>query len=1061
MTEFDKHAEQLQELESLRARLEEAEETLRAIKAGEVDALVMDTGAGEQVFTLRTAETAYRVAIESINEGVLTLSSDGLIIYSNCAMGYLLNKPLEQLTGASVFDFTDAVNGESLRALLQNGSGRQELTFKSSAGTTVATLVSITALPVAASPTLTLVAVVTDLTELKRRDEVIAQGKLLRESEARLAEAQRIGHIGSWEWNIQTGSLYWSAGLFAIYGLHPETFSPTMDSFAKFVHPDDRVLVNQMTSRIMASEKDVDFDFRIIAADGSTRFLNAKGTIKEFDESGKPLLMAGVNQDITDRKLVEDNLRVQAKMLNTVAEAVIATNRDGKITYWNDAATVIYGWDISEVMGRNIVDVAVPSFSHEQANEIMAKLVKGESWFGEFQVRRKDGTIFTVEGSDSAVRDDQGNIVAVIGVTRDITERKRQEEILRQALSEAEEGRATLATLMENIPIGITIARMPDLKIQMVSKRGQELLGGSHAGVIVGEVATRWKVFQEDGKTPLAEKDLPLVQAASGQDVINMEVVQVNEWGKSLNLLCSASPIRQGDRITGAVVAWRDVTERRHIEDKLKASEQKYRNLFSSMTEGFALCEIITDSNGQPIDYRTIEANHAWEKLTGLNAASLIGKPLKEQIPGLEQYWIDAYGKVALTGEPAHIENYNSFTDNWYEIYAYSPRERYFVSLVQNITERKKAEVALRESEERFRLSLKNSQVNVSSQDLDLRYTWQYNPQLGYDVKDVLGRTDDELLPPATAEHVKRLKNKTIATGKRTREEVSVIDGKQTLYYDFAVEPLTDIQGNIRGVMNIVIDITERKTTELALAEAKQNLEEQVENRTHDLWSQVEITKRAETELRSLSAKMIVAQEEERRTIAKELHDEVGQTLTVLKLMAGSLNRAIPEELKPRLEAINKELTDVMMRVRLMSQTLRPTVLDDLGLVPGLEWLFARLKEQAGLQIEFDCPKLENLDQKVSITVYRIIQESLTNVMRHSGVKSAFVHISFDENHLMVRVTDYGRGFKHDEVHTSTGLSAMRERAKLLDGKVEVKSEPGKGTVVTLKVPWKPPETKV
>jgi len=87
MTDMDKHFDQLQELESLRSRLEEAEETLRAIKAGEVDALVMDTGSGDQIFTLRTAETAYRVAIESINEGVLTLSADGLIIYANNAMG--------------------------------------------------------------------------------------------------------------------------------------------------------------------------------------------------------------------------------------------------------------------------------------------------------------------------------------------------------------------------------------------------------------------------------------------------------------------------------------------------------------------------------------------------------------------------------------------------------------------------------------------------------------------------------------------------------------------------------------------------------------------------------------------------------------------------------------------------------------------------------------------------------------------------------------------------------------------------------------------------------------
>jgi PAS domain S-box-containing protein len=135
-----------------------------------------------------------------------------------------------------------------------------------------------------------------DITERKRAEAA------LKESERRLTEAQLIGRTGNWEWNIQTGEVKWSAGLYAIYGRDPNTFTPSVTSFIECIHPDGRELATNKINEVLSGSKSVNFDFRVVLPDGSIRFLNTIGTIAENDKTGKPVLMVGVNQDITERK---------------------------------------------------------------------------------------------------------------------------------------------------------------------------------------------------------------------------------------------------------------------------------------------------------------------------------------------------------------------------------------------------------------------------------------------------------------------------------------------------------------------------------------------------------------------------------------------------------------------------------------------------------------------------------------------------------------------------------------------------------------------------------------
>ena len=141
----------------------------------------------------------------------------------------------------------------------------------------------------------------------------------------------------------------------------------------------------------------------------------------------------------------------------------------------------------------------------------------------------------------------------------------------------------------------------------------------------------------------------------------------------------------------------RDVTDRKRVERALRTSETRFRQLFASMSTGFALHEIIVNAQGQPEDYRFLEVNPAFEQITGLSIATLIGKTVRQVLPGTEAHWIETYGRVALTGEPAHFEHYTEALDKIFEVIAYCPEIGQFACLFSDITGRKRLEAALRE----------------------------------------------------------------------------------------------------------------------------------------------------------------------------------------------------------------------------------------------------------------------------------------------------------------------------------------------------------------------------
>ncbi|MDD3275625.1 MAG: ATP-binding protein [Kiritimatiellales bacterium] len=163
-------------------------------------------------------------------------------------------------------------------------------------------------------------------------------------------------------------------------------------------------------------------------------------------------------------------------------------------------------------------------------------------------------------------------------------------------------------------------------------------------------------------------------------------------------LSVSVTPVKEGGRLIGAIHIARDISKRRQIENDLRESEQRYRCLFESMQAGFALHEMIFDKKGDPCDYRFLEVNAAFEKLTGLHAQDLVGRTVKEVLPFTESYWIKTYGQVVLTGIPIQIDDFSGALGRLYSVAAYSPRKGQFATIFTDITEQKNAEEIIRQA---------------------------------------------------------------------------------------------------------------------------------------------------------------------------------------------------------------------------------------------------------------------------------------------------------------------------------------------------------------------------
>ncbi|UCE78457.1 MAG: PAS domain S-box protein [Nitrospiraceae bacterium] len=348
--------------------------------------------------------------------------------------------------------------------------------------------------------------------------------------------------------------------------------------------------------------------------------------------------------------------------------------------------------------------------------------------------------------------------------------------------------------------------------------------------------------------------------------------------------------------------------------------------------------------------------------------------------------------------------------------------------LKKHIAERRRMEEVVRRSEEKYRSLVESTDDSIYLVDRNYKYLFinrKHLSRMGLSEEEGIDRSYHDLHSPEEIDSFVEKVDKVFEMGQAVQQEH--ISQRDRRYFLRTMSPLKGSEDETVAVNVISKDITE--------------------------------IKRFEEKLKELSRHLEAVREEERTNIAREVHDELGQALTALKMDASWLNKKLPrgeELLIEKTKAMTKTIGNIIQSVKKISSKLRPSVLDHFGLAAAIEGEAIELKERTGIDCKVTVePEDIRLDKEHSTAIFRIFQEALTNITRHAEATTVNVSLELDSNRVTLTVKDNGKGITEDQLSKpeSFGLMGIQERADSLRGKVKISGTPGKGTQVKVVIP--------
>ena len=524
-----------------------------------------------------------------------------------------------------------------------------------------------------------------------------------------------------------------------------------------------------------------------------------KKQTEERDQTAKELnqaRQAALNM-MEDAVLAKEKLELTQFAVDHLGDATFRIGKDGLFVEVNQAACQALGYTEEELLGLHVSDIS-PEWPKERWGGHWKELAEKKHLRFEALHQRKNGETFPVELQVNYVRFGQKEYSFTFA--HDITSRKQAEKQIQFEQNLFRE-------FMETIP---ALIFFKDLDGRIV--RANRALAEYH---------------NTDPQLLIGKSDFDFYPEEAAQDKLREEQqvmktrqpIQIEELDHDIWRMTTKAPRYNVDgEIIGTFGISLNITEQKNAQQAVEESESRYHDLFENMTSGFALNEMIYDETGNPVNYRFLQINPAFERQTGLSAKNIIGKTVLEVLPGTEPSWIENYGRVVKTGEPIAFENYSKDLDRHYGIRAFCPVPGQFAVIITDITEQKLAEKKIAFEQKLFHNFMDAVPASIYFKDRESRFIKINKAGCAkFREEEIIGKTDFDLSAKEDAQKFRDTELQILETGEMIQAE----EQNNGHWYLSTKAPWYDESGKLAGVFGIAFDITERKNAQQAVEESE------------------------------------------------------------------------------------------------------------------------------------------------------------------------------------------------------------------------------------------------
>ncbi len=848
---------------------------------------------------------------------------------------------------------------------------------------------------------------------------------------------------------------------------------------------DESELINQQVVKLYESEEEHERLGEVLYSDLSrhgfaryeTRWARKNGNLfpcllhaspLDPEDISRGVIIASI--DMSEPKRIERNLLKTNQMLQLIIYSsplgIIHVDVEGVVVMWNRAAERIFGWSEKEMMGQDVNGVILPV--DIDLKKLLAHVINGKKYIGnEIAVKRKDGTPICVSVSATPLNDGMGDVLGVLALVEDVTEKKKNE-------AELFTKNQLLSSIVDSAPLAI-IAVDTKARVTLWNTAAEDLFQWKEDEVQGREIS----IIPEYESINLKEH-FQNIQKAGG--LTSFEVQRRKKDGTLVDVNLNVAMLRDpSGRVTGALTIYEDITEKKQSQVLLRESEERYRAMVESFNGFICMCSS---------DYEIIFMNERLKKHIG------------DKEEG-EKCFYALFGKKDICewcvlddvrdGREAEQEVFNPSDSRWYYIVNtpvyHADGTVSCQAMMYDITGRKNAEAELMRRYSQVSALSSIYRTMISSESTIEDISSAILQQARSLTKSKEGYVSE--IEPAGRKNVIHSYSNGIVARYAVKENDKLVFpvnenggygglGGQTLedetcYYTNDLENQyqsgleKEMSSHVHKYLSCPVVLEDELVGQICLfnpygdytgddAEATGRLGEYYALAIQRKRFETELARKG-AELSELYTNLSEIREQERTEISREIHDELGQQLTALKMDVSWLKKRVDESNSEIHEKTNQmiSLIDTTIRtVRRIVSELRPGILDDLGLIPAIEWLCEQARDRTGIEFDVISVKEEyNIDDTVKITVFRIIQEAIHNILKHARAKHVSINIGHADGDLLLRVSDDGVGFDPDAAREkkSYGIIGMKERVLALGGTVHYDSKPGEGTRVDIHIP--------